>query len=346
MTTPDPGWLRAGVHGRVLRAARERLLAPSHRVFVDAAFRALLWRRPDEAGMRHYAGGISRGEFSRLQALRDIGQSAEAAERMLAGPGIRLHVDTFTAAGRRVPDGVAPVCFLHAMKCGGTTLAYGLSVLAEPWPRLLDVWVDQLLCLPPPMVAQARLVTGHLPFDALGLLPPGTVSCTVVREPVSRTLSHLAHVRTHGGHPRLTVEEFVGDRRWRAVWADYQARQLAADLPVDDARAGRHPGPLQDVLDAPIAVDAGELARRAVARLAAVDIVGVTDDLDAVVRQVARRWGKPPPAPLVRTNQSPASATPERIPASLLADIAAGTEADAALYEAATERSRLPGSRS
>jgi hypothetical protein len=336
-------WLRRDRTGRFFRASRERAFAMSHRAFVASAFRGLLDRDPDDDGMRHFARDLARGRTTREQVLGHIGHSGEGAASVLLGPGLRDHVAEVTALRAAVPDGTRPLCFLHPMKCGGTALTVGLSLLADPWPKLLDVWVDQLVCMPQPILANAMLVTGHLPYSALTLMPAETAVCTVAREPVDRTLSHFAHVRTHGRQMGLSLEEFVTSERWRAVWVNYQARQLALDVPVEDAWHGRlkGTGALQDQLDAAADVDDDELTERAVTRLRKIDVVGVADDLDAVAARVAETWGKPVPPPLPRSNESLVTVPNADVSARLRSVIEQGTVADAALYREALARSRL-----
>jgi hypothetical protein len=314
---------------------REQWRAPSHAQFVDDGYRALLEREPDGAGRHHYVRGLRTGGVTREQVLRHLGGSSEAAKAMLERPGMQDFVAHFAS---KAPEGVPGVCFLHTMKCGGTALTHGLSELADPWPRLIEVWADQLVCMPRPLLERTMLVTGHLPYPVLDLLPESTVAVTVVREPVSRTLSHLSHLRTHGGRPDLTVEQFVRGDEWAWAWRNYQARQLASEVPVRDAWLGRVPaGSLQAMVDGPLPFPEHELCDRAQARLAGIGIVGVADDLDAVVRKVADLWGKPPRA-LARENTSLAPLRDADVPAALLDEIRAGTAVDAALYEAAKQR--------
>src|SRR5205823_1524957 len=137
-----------------------------------------------------------------------------------------------------------------------------------------------------------------LPYSALALLPKDAAVCTVVREPVGRTLSHFAHVRTHGRQMELTLDEFVTAPRWRAVWTNFQARQLAVDVPVEEAWQGSWTGTLQELLDAAPNVDEPELTERALERLTAIEFVGVTADLDGVLQRVAEFWGKSAPPAL------------------------------------------------
>ena len=331
-------WLRRGGSGRFFRAGRERVLSLSHRWFVTGAFRGLLGRDPDDAGMRHFVRELSRGQTTREQVMHHIGHSGEGAASVLFSSGIRDHIAEFSALRAGAPPTARPVCFLHPMKCGGTALTLGLSLLADPWPRLLDVWVDQLVCLPQPLLAQAMLVTGHLPYGTLALLPKDTAACTVVREPVARTLSHFTHVRTHGRQMQLTLEEFVSSQRWRPVWVDYQARHLAVDVPVEEAWQGRHAGLLQELVDAPLSVTVDELTERALERLDAVELVGISDDLDALVRRVAEFWGKSPPPPVPRSNESLLTVAADEVTDHVRELILEGTRADAALYQQARER--------
>ena len=335
---------REGRVANVLRAAKERVQGPSHRAFVDAVYRALLWREPDEAGVKQYAGDLNAGRRSRFRVIRDVGQSSEAAKHMMFGPGFREYTQAFTINGSNVDPAIPAVCFLHPMKCGGTALAQGMSKLADPWPRILDVWADQLVCFPRPMLARLRLLTGHLPYGAVEVLPEGTVTVTIVREPVGRTLSHFTPLRTHGGEAGLTLEEFVRVDRWRAVWSDYQARQLAAEVPVGAAWRGDWPGVLQELQDTPWTGTEAELHEQASARLASIDVVGVSNDLDAVMRRVAEVWKKDTPPPLERENTSLVPLRRAEVAADLLAEIEAGTTVDAALYAEAQERAKdLPG---
>ena len=331
---------RDGRAANALRAARERVQGPSHRAFVDAVYRALLWREPDEAGLRQHVGDLNAGRRSRFRVLRDVAQSSEAAKHMMFGPGFREYTQAFTINGSNVDPAIPAVLFLHPMKCGGTALAQGLSKLADPWPRILDVWADQLVCFPRPMLARLRLLTGHLPYGALEVLPEGTVTCTIVREPVGRTLSHFSHLRTHGGETSLTIEEFVRGDRWKSVWRDYQSRQLAAEVPAGAAWQGDWPGVLQDTQDAPWTGSDDELRERALARLASIDVVGVSSDLDAVMRRVAELWKKPSPPPLERENTSPAPLRRADVATDLIAEIEAGTTVDAAVHAEAEARAK------
>src|SRR5213078_1576758 len=89
---------------------------------------------------------------------------------------------------------------------------------------------------------------------------------------------------------------------------NFQARQLAVDVPVEEAWQGSWTGTLQELLDAAPNVDEAELIgrarERALERRTAIEFVGVTADLDGVLQRVAEFWGKPAPPALPRSNES------------------------------------------
>ena len=342
-------WLRSGTHGRLLRGSREFLRGLSHRAFVQAVYRALLGREPDREGLRHYVRALSTGRTTREQVLADISHSPEATGIAIQALGMRDLVTEFCSA-RPADPALRPVLFLHLMKSGGRALASTLFGIVEPWPVLLDVWIDQLVCLPEPLRHQAMLVTGHLPYHARALLAPDVVACTVIREPVARTLSHLGHLRTHGGRKDLSLEAFVSSPQWRPHWENYQARQLAHDSPVDAARRGEFPRreptgemvTLQSLIDGAGFPPEDDLLAAALQRLEEIELVGVSDRLDDLAGRVAAVWGKSVAAPVARVNETHRPLRPDAVPRELLAAIEAGTEVDRRLYLRAVERSGPP----
>jgi hypothetical protein len=339
-TDPDaPRWRRL-LQTHLAHVVRARLTFFIHRAFVASAYRALLGRQPDPEGQRHFVRQLLRAEAGMEDIMRTMAHSPEAARWTVLGPGIRDYVAEAVEARHAIDTDLRPLCFLHIMKSGGTSLTYSLSSLAEPWPRLLDVWVDQLVVVPRPMANSMMLVTGHLPYGTLALLSPETATCTVLRDPLDRTLSHYAHIRIHGGQPKLTLEEFVHDEQWRLQWVDYQARQLGVDVPIEDAWLGRPIGApsLQARFDADPGLTPEDLLSRASQRLEKIDIVGVSDDLDQVLRAVAALWRKPAPAPAPRMNPTASRRPAAEVPEHLRAAILAGTEVDRVLYEQARER--------
>ncbi len=328
--------------------------AGSDEEFVAAAFGAALKRPADAEALRVHVGLLRSGR-SREEVLTGIVDSTEAARHLVYSPGVRSLAQEFWERRRHAGPDVRPIYFLHIMKTGGTSVAQALAGIASAWPRLGDLLLDHLVCLPRPLVNQALLVSGHLPYEAVELLPPGGALCTIVRDPVDRTLSHHAHLNADlaaAGRPGVTIDEFLADGRWGPLWRDYQVRQLAGRLGAADAWTGFSPVeraaprdlspsdrayPLQSLFDSAPIDDAAALAATALARLDTFELVGVTDDLDALVGRAAAFWRQPAPAPIGRLRASDGRLRREDVPAATVAAIRAGTPGDAALYERARE---------
>jgi hypothetical protein len=260
--------------------------------------------------------------------------------------------------GRGLPLAGRPVSVLHIMKTGGTSLVAGLRALAEPRPCVTEIFLDEFVSLPRERLERAALVSGHLPYEAQQLLPPGFAVCVVLRDPVDRTLSHFAEVRRNpevvAESPDFSLEEFLESPRWRTLYENYQARQLAHEVQLDRAgvdyvpaerfaRLGppfprEHPLPLQSYFDcSPLASNPDELLRRGRERLDELEFVGVTEKLENVFTAVARSWGVLDPSPLPRLQVSGDRPRANDLPDSILERIRDATAVDRALYERARE---------
>jgi hypothetical protein len=82
-----------------------------------------------------------------------------------------------------------PLYFLHISKTGGTSLS---SVLRRAYPMhrsltegLLKYVADET------MLRSYDYIDGHLAWLPDHLLQPGTLRCTVLRDPIARTISHM-----------------------------------------------------------------------------------------------------------------------------------------------------------
>ena len=171
---------------------------------------------------------------------------------------------------------------------------------------------------------QVGFVTGHLPWEVRDLLPAGTRTVTVLRDPVDRTLSHYWQLSINpdvkAESPGFSLEEFVESPRWNTLCRDYQARQLAHR--IDVAHAGKtyvpadrfaalgppfpreHQYPLQSLFDcSPLTLSGAALERAALGALAEIEFVGVTRHLDALYGQVAAAGLGAPRAPAARTRE-------------------------------------------
>jgi hypothetical protein len=267
-------------------------------------------------------------------------------------------------AGRRPDRGGSPLYFMHIMKTGGTALTSALARLsqnAHAGANLTEVFLDQFMQRVPSGWADIGFVTGHIPWEARALLPPATRTVTVLREPVSRSLSHYWQLSinpdVHAECPGFSLEEYVESPRWNTLCRNYQARQLAHR--IDLANAGKtyspaerfaqlgppfppeHQYPLQSLFDcSPLTVSDAELERRALDALSEIEFVGVTEHLDALYSQIAEGvWGLHELPLLGRENTSPDRPHRSNTSDDLIRRIEEMTRVDQALYEAALRRS-------
>lgn len=208
--------------------------------------------------------------------------------------------------------------FVHVMKTGGTSFVFQMTAnfaAAEVYPNeALDrraptdvepyASVDELELLTPERRAEIRVYTGHLPFVARELIGPDAVTLTLLRDPVTRTISVLKHFkRLYARYRDLPLDAIYDDDIvFPHFVQDFQARVFAletADHPrafagAADFRALR--AALESVpgahapLAPPITIDAARLAR-AQQNLAAVDVVGVNEEFPAFVAELRQRFG-------------------------------------------------------
>jgi hypothetical protein len=242
--------------------------------------------------------------------------------------------------------------FLHFMKVGGTSLSALFANWVAEERLIVHAFIDDIALIPPPVLANLRLIAGHLPFAALALVPPPYRTMAVLRDPLSRTVSHYSHLRQVD--PRfegLTLEQFVFDDAYHSLSGNYQARQLGHDMDLANAWRSYSPEyrvvatgadpfferPLAALFDSgPMSLSEDELLQTASAHLRQIDFVGVTDHLDDIARQAAALFGVPP-EPVARLNPSPPFVRGD-IDGRIRRRIEARTAIDRELYDLARRR--------
>ncbi|MHB1924273.1 MAG: hypothetical protein ACYCSJ_06255 [Acidimicrobiales bacterium] len=266
------------------------------------------------------------------------------ASRSAAGPG---------SAGGGAEE---QIYFLHIMKTAGTSLVNAMAARSGSRLCLSQVFLDHIPFLPEPLLKGAALVAGHLGAGVIPSLAPDAKVVTVIREPVSRVLSHYAHILRDpavvANTARLSLAEFVRSPRWRPLVENFQARHLVHDVGVSrawvdfsppEALAGLGPPfpdvdalPLQFLLDySPLPMPEAELAAAATARLESLDLVGVTDRLDEFHAHLLTHWGQRAEGGLPRDNAGVGTVRAEEVPEDLRAEIVAANAIDTALYRQA-----------
>ncbi len=240
------------------------------------------------------------------------------------------------------------------MKVGGTSLSHTLAEWAGPDRAHVHVFLDDLLSAPPEVLSRLAVVAGHIPFEALELIPQVGSTATVLRDPVARTLSHYRELsRSRQEHGGLTLDEFLHSDVYDVPSGNYQARQLAHTVGVArsgvdfdpvlelEARGGSRDElyPLQSLFDStPLAFDEGELLRRATENLSSIDHVGVTDDLDRLAERLAPLFGAVSTS-VPRLHVTPGGDAPE-LTAAQRRRIEERTAVDRELYEVAARALR------
>jgi hypothetical protein len=284
-----------------------------------------------------------------LVELRD---TPELTERGIAEVPAILHRGLRNRFDEPEPvPGRPNLVFLHLMKTGGTSLS---DLLSRWYPRgsaRAHFHLDELALTPPPVLSHLGFIGGHIPFEGLDLIPSGFRSICVLRDPVSRTLSHLATLRANSpAHRDMSVEEFVSGERIAS--GNYQARQLAHTIGLSGAWISYSPEnrcreigvdefgdrPLQALFDSsPLLMSEGELLEKAAANLEKIDFVSTTEHLDDLAEPLAGLLGRhAEPVPRLNRSHAPAPEISDRI----RRIIERRTAVDRELHELALRRSQ------
>ncbi len=273
---------------------------------VTAAFRAVLGREPSPQELDELLDVAGRADFGSL--IERLRASDEAAQRVLDGAPAALDRQlAHLASDGSVAAGDSRLVFLHIMKVAGTSVSRMLERLAGPSKSRVHLHLDELVLMPRSQLARLAVVAGHIPYEAVPLMPPAFQTLVVIRDPASRTISHYRELRQSG--PRyadLSFDEFLHSEVFDVPSGNYQARQLAHTIGVADAwitYAPRErntsvggspddPHPLQSLFDStPLLHGEEDLLRIATSNLTRIDHVGVTEDLETVARRVAPLFG-------------------------------------------------------
>jgi hypothetical protein len=175
------------------------------------------------------------------------------------------------------------------------------------------------------MQGRLRIVSGHVPYGVRSLLHGSYIAMTLLRDPVERTLSYLKHCRKyHIEHMNLSLEQIYNDPWFHASFIQNYQTKIFSMSPQESLAEDRYlPGtvklpPRQVMGDGQnLSEDVEQLRRSAPGRvsmecfaastgvinvdeqrlqtakenLAAVEVVGVTEQLDLFLKQLVDRHG-------------------------------------------------------
>lgn len=324
-------------------------------IVMAAAWLALTGREPTAAEQARLLARSRRGlSFEGL--VEEVLETPEAMELAVTrgSRAVRRIMDAdIEAAGPEAGRSEPRVLLLHIMKTGGISLSHLLEQLARPARSAVSVFLDDLLTMPAPRLKSLRTISGHIPFEALELLPVPFQTVTVLRDPVARTLSHYRELqRSHAVPGGLSLDEFLSDERYAVPSGNYQARALAHSVDLAQAWVTYSPKarylqaggqedqlyPLQALFDStPIQVSDEQLLETATKNLSAIDVVGTTESLDGVARRLCHLFGAPyTEVPHLNASEP----TPDELPTRLRRLIEQRTELDRELYGLARRLSR------
>lgn len=227
--------------------------------------------------------------------------------------------------------------FQHIMKTAGTSFAQHLVANFRgeqiyPFPdgtqeeHRVQYWqIAPLREVSPERRARIRLFHGHLPF-LVGDLVDADVRLTIVRDPVERVISHLAHCGRHHADQRWRPLEAVYEDGWLhpLFFRNYQVKQFA--LTIEDNPVAHN----EDIV-----IDDARL-RIGLANLQRVDVLGLTDHYDDFLRDVVTRFGWT----VGEDRRLQVRPGPVTVSSALRARIEADNQADLEFYEAARDLHR------
>jgi uncharacterized protein DUF4214 len=319
---------------------------------VAEVYRAVLRREPDQAGFEKYVAEIRSGRPRLRDVVETILYSKEAGWNLLSS-GFLIAFPEMLWDDQKTHPRRTQLCFMHMMKTGGTSLTEMLSSIFPGFTLTDIVAADQLIVLPPAMLNNVSMASGHFSYEAVERFFPGAAVCTVLRDPLKRAMSHYAHLcrdeQVRREHPNLTLEEFVESPEWQPLHTNYQARHLVhrIDLhrawldysPVErltalGATSPRHrAAPIQGLFEAtPMSLEGAALEKAAVGQLESLEFVGVTEHLADVAARVALHYGSEAPA-ITYKNSGGRHLKRRELPASLARRLREANAADYACYE-------------
>lgn len=190
-----------------------------------------------------------------------------------------------------------------------------------------------------------RLYSGHYRVNFARKVPPGTRTLVVLREPVSRLLSALRHLRRdlnfHPDHMIArgkTLSEIVHTPKIMANQYNVQVAWLAAVMDPDRVDDFLYYNPDGDAADVEEPDTDEVLFERALRALERVDFIGFTEDLRPVLAQLSNEMDFHPVISFPRLNEGRVDAEPaDGLSNADTAQIRLATALDQRLYDFAKD---------
>ena len=234
----------------------------------------------------------------------------------------------------------APLFFMHIPKTAGMSMRLYLSdqyhlpniCPAVDWSGLLGQEES---------LKNYSLVQGHFQYNVRNIVAEEAKTLVVLRDPIRRTISGLQHLlrdpNFHLNHhiaKGLSLKEIVQHRSIMANFANIQAAYLCASKPIGDVTAY-----LREAWATGPGAEASDGERKpnlelAMERLASVDFICLTENLEQSVREMADEMAFHPPLHFPFINNSRNVADPlEGLSDLEISMVAAYNSVDLPLYE-------------
>ncbi|MBK7403915.1 MAG: hypothetical protein IPJ41_04600 [Phycisphaerales bacterium] len=281
---------------------------------------------------------------------RPDGLGNEAARR--AAGGVKAQEEARGPAKPGTGGTPQPLCFVHIPKTAGTTFHLWLESRFARHEICPARELPHLLRLPRESLGAYQLFSGHLGLFPRALLGTAPWMVTLLRDPLSRSVSHYRDIRSRPTHPlfslaqQLSLERFLRTRPGAAEICNLQCRYLALE-DIDDfhshARLSR-----EDPAALRARYSNAALLDRAFHNTERFGLVGLSERVDEAAAELARRWGWPAPAPLGRENAAKGPFSSEDLTPAAIEIIRELTAFDQRLYDQWCERAaswptRSPG---
>jgi hypothetical protein len=206
--------------------------------------------------------------------------------------------------------GVRPIYFLHIPKTGGLSVRQWVLQQVEASQACQEVLLEGLFRVPSADLQRYALFSGHFHGYLHGLLDTKPRVVTVLRDPLSRTISHYNHIRRVENDPERhrvmsqSFDAFVADPENRRLIENFQARHLArprqslerlAAGMTDEAFARFELCQRADAASLQLSPD--ELLHTATETIERSEVIGTTDGLHGFLVRCAKAFGWPEPSP-------------------------------------------------